>query len=212
MATVVDRSVVVYGQDIYYQEVGAGPTVILLHAAGADGAEWSEVIGPLAARYRVVTPDLVGHGRSGKPSLAYRIGTLADFLAGFLDALGLDRADLVGHSASGAAAATVALRHPARVGRLVLVDAGYAYAVPAVADPRQLGHTPGSLRLLSPATYEDAHQLFALATHRPPAPGEVGPSLRGRWRRRTRRGAWSSRSRGARTCSTACWGASRSRP
>jgi pimeloyl-ACP methyl ester carboxylesterase len=127
------------------------------------------VIEPLAEHYRVIAPDLPGHGQSSKPFINYRIQTFTDFLNQLYHALAVDQAVLIGHSASGAASAKLALDYPNKVRALVLVDAGYAYAIPDVSDSRQLGHNPGTLWVLSPATREQARQLFALGSVQQPS-------------------------------------------
>ncbi len=160
-----DKFVTVYGQKIHYLEAGSGPAVILLHAVGADAAEWSKVIGPLAQKYRIIAPDQVGFGESDKPFLNYRMGTLVSFLEGLYKELKIERASLVGHSASGGAAANFALAHPEKVERLALVDSGYGYAIPDVADPRQMGHAPGTLQAINPSTHKEARQLLSLAVY-----------------------------------------------
>ena len=159
------RSVTVYGQEIRFAETGTATEVaLLLHAAGSNRSEWDSVTESLASQYRVIAPDLPGHGASAKPMLNYRLTTYADFIAGFCDALGVKKiALLAGHSASGAAAVLLALRRPELIESLVLIDSGYGYALPHVEDPRQLGHNPGTLRLLNPATRDEARELLSLA-------------------------------------------------
>lgn len=102
------------------------------------------------------TPDQIGAGQSDKPLLNYRPATWVDFIGGLYQALKLDRASLVGHSMGGATAAMFAIAHPEKVDRLVLVDAGYGYAIPEVSDPSQLGHNPGTLHLINPSTRSEA--------------------------------------------------------
>ena len=128
------KTTTVYGMKIHYLEAGNGPTVILLHGLGADTSIWAPTIGPLAQHYRVIVPDQIGFGRSDKPLINYRIATLVDFLDGFYQALGIERASLVGNSLGGAAAASFALAHPQKVDRLILVASG-GYALPKDADP-----------------------------------------------------------------------------
>lgn len=99
-----------------------GPTVVLLHALGEQGASWDAVAATLAASFRVVVPDLRGHGASGRAS-HYSLELMRDDVVALLDRLGLGRVDLVGHSLGGAVALLVAQEHPDRVDRLVLEDA-----------------------------------------------------------------------------------------
>ncbi len=100
----------------------AGPPVLLLPALGETAADWAPVRDELARERRVFALDLRGHGASARPS-AYSLPLMRDDVLGFLDALGLDRVDLVGHSMGGVVAYLVAAAQPHRVGRLVLEDA-----------------------------------------------------------------------------------------
>ncbi|MDG9711222.1 alpha/beta fold hydrolase [Streptomyces sp. DH10] len=98
------------------------PPVVLLHARGADGADWAEVAPALAAGpRRVYAPDLRGHGRSDWPG-GYAYEAMRDDVLAFLRALGIARADVVGHSLGGAVAYLLAQHSPRLVRRLVLED------------------------------------------------------------------------------------------
>lgn len=121
------RFVEIEGVRVHYQEAGEGdaPPVLLIHGFCASNFVWNDALVPLAeAGFRVVAPDLVGFGFSGKPGGGeYTIEAQARILVGLLDALGVERATLVGSSYGGAVASVCALDYPARVGRLVLVGA-----------------------------------------------------------------------------------------
>lgn len=97
----------------------SAPAVVLLHGLGLSRAVFDPVLPALAARFRVLRLDLPGHGAS-RPSAAAGSLEHEDVLA-TLDALGLDRVHLVGHSRGGGIAVDLALAHPSRVGRLVLL-------------------------------------------------------------------------------------------
>jgi pimeloyl-ACP methyl ester carboxylesterase len=84
---------------------------------------WSGNIAALAAKHRVIAVDQIGFGKSDKPLVEYRVGTLVDFLDGFLRKLNIDRATLIGSSLGGWVATRYTLEHPERVDRLILVDA-----------------------------------------------------------------------------------------
>jgi 2-hydroxy-6-oxonona-2,4-dienedioate hydrolase len=122
-AQAADKEVTVFGQKIHYVEAGSGPVVVLLHGLGGNSANWAFNVPALAQKYRVVVPDQLGFGRSDKPLINYRVGTYADFLDKFLDELKIEKASLVGNSMGGWIAALYAVERPARVERLVLVDA-----------------------------------------------------------------------------------------
>jgi pimeloyl-ACP methyl ester carboxylesterase len=121
------RTVLAGGHALAYQEAGRadGPVVVLLHGLASDADTWDKAIGPLAAHgLRVLAVDLIGHGKSDKPSVEYLLADFAESLAEFLDALGIRSATLCGHSFGGAIAMYFGTRHPERVERVVLVSAG----------------------------------------------------------------------------------------
>lgn len=106
-----------------HQQLGEGPDVVLIHGLGASRAFWfSRLAMTLAATHRVTIYDLRGHGYSERPASGYRVTDHADDLLGLLDALGIARAALIGHSLGGSTAFEVAVRHPARVSHLALLD------------------------------------------------------------------------------------------
>ncbi len=118
-----EKVIEVYGQKIHYREAGHGRDVILLHGLGADSTVWTLSILPLAQKYHVVVPDQIGFGHSDKPLIEYKIETFTSFLLGFMQALKIPNAALVGNSMGGWIAADFAVSHPQMVSQLVLVDA-----------------------------------------------------------------------------------------
>ncbi|MFE5858852.1 alpha/beta fold hydrolase [Streptomyces sp. NPDC056500] len=118
------RSRLLHGHRHAYRMAGKGPAVVLIHGIGDSSATWAEIVPGLARRYRVVAPDLLGHGASDKPRGDYSPGAYANGLRDLLSALGIDRATLVGHSLGGAVAAQFAYQFPERTERLVLVGSG----------------------------------------------------------------------------------------
>lgn len=146
MNTLTERTVHVDGRDIFLAETGAGPVVVLLHGGGpgASGvANYSANIDALAQRFRVLVPDLPGYGRSSKDiDQADPFGSLAGAIRGLIDALGIEKAHLVGNSYGGSTALRLALDTPGRVDRLVLMGPG------GIGTTRALP-TPGLNRLLS---------------------------------------------------------------
>ncbi len=98
-----------------------GPPLVLLHALGERASDWDVVLPDLAPQHRVHALDLRGHGDSGRPG-RYSLEAMRDDVLALLDAHGLDRVDLVGHSMGGVVAYLLAQERPERVGRLVLED------------------------------------------------------------------------------------------
>jgi pimeloyl-ACP methyl ester carboxylesterase len=118
------------GLRLHYVASGRGPAVILVHGIGGFAESWRHNIGALAGRATVFAVDLPGFGGSAKPRTRYCLGFFASALHGFVEALGLPRASLVGHSLGAAVAITYALTHPSRVERLALLGAvvpGFGY-------------------------------------------------------------------------------------
>ena len=99
---------------IYYQESGSGTPFVFLHGNPASSYLWREVL-PRVGPGRLLAPDLIGMGLSGKPDIAYAFDDHARYLDEWLDAVGLDRVVLVGHVWGGALAFDWAARHPERV-------------------------------------------------------------------------------------------------
>lgn len=112
--------------DTHVVDEGAGPPVVLLHGSGPGVsalANWRPVIPALtAAGHRAVAPDLIGFGGTVPPAgHDYTMASWVEHVVDLLDVLGMDRVDLVGNSFGGALALRLALDHPERVRRLVLM-------------------------------------------------------------------------------------------
>jgi pimeloyl-ACP methyl ester carboxylesterase len=127
-----EKFVTLFGAKVRYLEAGdvSKPTVILLHGLGGNAdLGWGFNIGAISAKYHVLAPDQIGFGKSDKPVMNYRVGTYVDFLDKFMTELKIEKASLVGNSMGGWIAGLYAAKYPARVDKLVLVDAaGYAPA------------------------------------------------------------------------------------
>jgi pimeloyl-ACP methyl ester carboxylesterase len=108
------------GIDLYYEEHGSGEPLLLIMGWGGNAATWKPQIPGLAERFRVITFDNRGVGRSDSPKHAFSIRDMANDTVGLLDALGIDRAHVYGISMGGMIAQEVALEHPDRVDSLVL--------------------------------------------------------------------------------------------
>ncbi len=117
------------GLETFYIEAGLpdAPPVVLLHGLGATSASFLTTLWDLSRDYRVIAVDLPGFGESDKPVRRLRPEFFATWLLAFLDAVGLERAHLVGNSMGGRVALELALRAPERVGRLVLLAPSMAW-------------------------------------------------------------------------------------
>jgi pimeloyl-ACP methyl ester carboxylesterase len=130
-------------------EAGAGPPLVLLHGLFGAGQNWGGIRSVLARRFRVLTPDLRNHGASPRaPDMSY--AAMAEDVVGVLDAAGIDRAAVLGHSMGGKVAMALALAHPDRVERLVVADIAPVRYRPAlrgyVAAMRAVPLRPGLAR------------------------------------------------------------------
>ena len=123
----IGHAIVANGVTTNYHDVGTGFPVLLIHGSGpgvSAWANWRLTIPALAAGRRVIAPDMVGFGFSERPAgIRYGLDTWVAQAIGLLDALKIEQADLIGNSFGGALALALAIRHPTRVRRLVLMGA-----------------------------------------------------------------------------------------
>ena len=121
----VGQRVVAAGIATNYHDVGQGSTVMLIHGSGpgvSAWANWRLVIPKLAEQHRVLAPDMVGFGFTDRPANhQYNMDTWVKHAIGFMDAMGIAKTHLVGNSFGGGLALALAIRHPERVERLVLM-------------------------------------------------------------------------------------------
>lgn len=109
--------------ELHLRDAGRGVPLLLLHGLGGDHTIWNAQIGPLAERFRVLAPDLRGHGRSPTPEgSTFAFDELEDDLLATLDRLGLATVHLAGTSAGGFLALRLALDRPHRVRSLILLS------------------------------------------------------------------------------------------
>lgn len=122
----MSKVVRVNGVELAYQQAGDGVPFVLVHGFTGSGREWSGVIADLASDRRVIALDQRGHGESTNTgdSTTYVFDQLVDDLAAFVDALGLDVFDLLGHSMGGLVAMRYAIEHASRVRSLIPMDTG----------------------------------------------------------------------------------------
>ena len=113
-----------HGDQVAYRDEGDGDVLLLIHGMAGSSDTWRSVIGQLSKKFRVIAPDLLGHGESAKPRGDYSLGAFAVWLRDFLDELGVSQATVVGHSLGGGVAMQFAYQHPDYATRLVLISSG----------------------------------------------------------------------------------------
>jgi 2-hydroxymuconate-semialdehyde hydrolase len=132
----IDKSISAAGIVTNYHDVGSGRPVLFIHGSGpgvSAWANWRLVLPEIGKRFRAIAPDMTGFGFTERSANAvYDMDTWVAQAIGLLDALSIEQADLVGNSFGGALALTLAIRHPQRVRRLVLMG---SVGVPFVITP-----------------------------------------------------------------------------
>ncbi|MCB1894067.1 MAG: alpha/beta fold hydrolase [Zoogloeaceae bacterium] len=134
------------GIETNYHDVGDGHPLLMIHGSGpgvSAWANWRLVMPALARQARVIAPDMAGFGFSARPDgYTYSMDNWVAQAVGLLDALDIERADLVGNSFGGALALALAIRHPDRVRRLVLMGSvGVPFEITEGLD-QVWGYTP----------------------------------------------------------------------
>jgi pimeloyl-ACP methyl ester carboxylesterase len=125
----------VKGEHLAYLDVGEGRPVIVIHGFGGSMWQWEHQQVPLSSAFRLLTPDLIGSGLSAKPDIEYRPDEMLDYFVAFMDALNIQRAALVGNSMGAGLAIGMALEHPDRVSKLVLIDGFPAHVRERLTSP-----------------------------------------------------------------------------
>ncbi len=108
------------GLRLHYEEIGTGPTLVLLPGLGMRAEHWAPHLPLLAANRRVIALDVRGGAESDCPNGPYETREMAEDTALALDSLGIERTDVLGVSMGGFVAQWLALNHPERVARMVL--------------------------------------------------------------------------------------------
>ena len=161
------------GLSIAYERIGAGPPIVLLHGYVGDGPSlWRRQLDALSDDYTVIAWDAPGAGRSADPPEDLGIDGYADALDGFLDALALGPAHVIGLSFGGALAIALQRRHRTRTRSLVLASAyaGWRGSLPSdVADAR----LAQALRLSEESPAEFVDVLLPTMFTLPPAPDDL---------------------------------------
>lgn len=120
-------TVTVDGRSIVYYDSGTdgaadAPPILFVHGLGSNMALWRDALNTFGANQRVLALDLPGFGLSGKDDVPGTMPFFAQTIAGFLDALGIDRVQYVGVSMGGQIGMTLALERPERIARLALIS------------------------------------------------------------------------------------------
>ena len=131
-----EKFVTVGKHQIRYLESGdSKKTLVLVHGLGASGDRWARVIPLFAKNFHVVAPDLIGFGRSDKPSEDYTLEFFSNFLNDFFEHTGISDMFMIGSSMGGQIAAVYAVAHPQAIEKLVLVSpAGFMTKSTAALD------------------------------------------------------------------------------
>lgn len=113
-----------HGDRFAYREAGHGSALLLIHGMAGSSATWQAIIPQLSKKYRVIAPDLLGHGESAKPRGDYSLGSFAAWLRDLLDELEVDRATVIGQSLGGGIAMQFAYQHRDYCERVALIGSG----------------------------------------------------------------------------------------
>ena len=113
------------GMEVYYEVSGDGPPLVVLHGAYMNIPSMGEIVPMLAATHEVYILELQGHGRTTDIDRPITYPNLADDVAAFMDAVGLEQADVFGYSMGAAAGLQLAIRHPEKVEKLVAASVAY---------------------------------------------------------------------------------------
>lgn len=126
------------GTTLHVRIGGAGPAVVMLHGFGDTGDMWAPAAAVLARTHTVIVPDLRGMGLSAHPDSGYAKVNQAVDIAGVLDALKIQQADLVTHDIGNMVGYALAAKYPSRIGKWVVIDA----PLPGIANWEEIKQSP----------------------------------------------------------------------
>lgn len=165
------------GLPIFFEDVGAGPPVVLGHSFLCSGKMWRGQVPALAGNFRVLNLDLRGHGRSGEAKRAFSLYDAVSDVVAVLDHLGIEKAVWCGLSVGGMVALRAALTCPQRVRGLILLDTD-AGAEPAIRKLRYYAMGLGARLVgIGPFVSSIARLMFGATTRR------QNPTLVSQWKR-----------------------------
>ncbi len=139
------------GINMYYEESGNGPALVLLHGLGSSAEDWEYQIPEFAKDYRVIAMDLRGFHRTPRGSGALSINRFATDVWSLLRQLGVERFYLVGHSMGGAIALQLALNHPTAVTRMVIANSVPSFQPQTFKQHFEVWYRQIMMRLMGPA-------------------------------------------------------------
>ena len=121
----VGERVTINGMEMYYEVSGAGEPLVVLHGAYMNIVTMGEIVPLLAKTHKVYALEFQGHGRTTDIDRPITYPALADDVAAFMDAVGLEQADVFGYSMGAEAGLQLAIRHPGKVDKLVFASGAY---------------------------------------------------------------------------------------
>lgn len=121
-----NKKVIIDGLEINYTDLGQGEPVVILHGWGMSSFYWLPISKKLAQNnFRAIAIDLPGSGESSAPKAVWGNDEYADFILNFLNQIGIEKFNLIGHSFGGALAIKIAAGHPEKVNKVILCDAAF---------------------------------------------------------------------------------------
>jgi pimeloyl-ACP methyl ester carboxylesterase len=161
--------------ELYYEIHGAGQPLVLISGLGYPLWQWHKMVPFLAEHFQVITFDNRGVGQSDRPAGPYTAQMLAADTAGLLDALGIEKAIVAGHSMGGFIAQAMALDFPQKVSKLILCSTNFG-------GPHHVPVTPEAMKVLTDVTSDALTRLKnGLAVSTAPGWSEKNPEMIDEW-------------------------------
>ena len=172
------------GFNMYYELVGEGVPLLLLHGLGSCAEDWELQLPAFARHFQVVAADMRGHGRSDKPPGPYSVPQMAGDVLGLLDALEIESTHIVGLSMGGMVAFQLVVSRPERVRSLVIVNSAPALVPRTAGEWLRVQQRLALARLFPPAR---SGQFLSQRLFPKPEQEEMRQQLIERWARNDRR-------------------------
>jgi pimeloyl-ACP methyl ester carboxylesterase len=163
------------GIELYYEIHGAGKPLVLISGLGYSLWQWHKMVPFLAEHFQVITFDNRGVGQSATPRGPYTAQMLAADTVGLLDALGIEKAVVMGHSMGGFVAQALALDFPQRVDKLILCSTNFG-------GPRHVPVTPEAMKVLTDVSSDPLTRFKnGLVVSAAPGWAEKNPEMIQKW-------------------------------